>query len=126
MAYILVEEGEVIKASMTHDFAEDAESMFEDSIDDELEDAGFDPDEVSYEKRAEFAIAAGYNGGYIYADNADVDPDGTYEDEEFETRNGDSITYSSVVEALKNDPYDEFGDLIEDEDYNEYFDEDEE
>lgn len=119
MAYILIEDGEVVKASMTHDFSDDAESMLERNIDEELEDAGYDPDDVSYETRAEFAISAGYNGGFVYADCVDLDIDREYEDEKFETRQGDNLTYSSVVEALKNDPYDEDGELKEvDDDYD--------
>lgn len=128
MAYILVQDGEVIKASLTHDFSEDANDIIEGSIDDELEEAGYDPDSVDSDKRAEFAISAGYNGGYAYADEVDMDEDD--EDGEFETRNGDVISYSDVAYALRNDQYDENGDLIdeyyEDEDYeDEDYDEDE-
>lgn len=132
MAYILVQDGEVIKASLTHDFSEDANDIIEGSIDDELEEAGYDSDSVDSDKRAEFAISAGYNGGYAYADEVDMNEDD--EDGEFETRNGDVISYSDVAYALRNDQYDENGDLIdeyyedEDEDYDEdepYEDEDE-
>lgn len=136
MAYILVQDGEVIKASLTHDFSEDVSDIIERSIDEELEEAGYDSDSVDSDKRAEFAIAAGYNGGYAYADEVDMDEDD--EDGEFETRNGDVISYSDVAYALRNDQYDENGDLIdeyyeddycydegEDEDYDEDYDEDE-
>lgn len=125
MAYILVQDGEVIKASLTHDFSEDANDIIEGSIDDELEEAGYDPDSVDSDKRAEFAISAGYNGGYAYADEVDMNEDD--EDGEFETRNGDVISYSDVAYALRNDQYDENGDLIDEyyeDDY--YYDEDEE
>lgn len=126
MAYILVVDGEIEKASMTHNFSDEVEEYMERSIDDELEEAGYDPEEVSSEKRSEFAVAAGYNGGYAYATEIDIPEDGEL-DSEFETENGDSISYNDVIEALRNDEYDEDGELKEEfyEDEESYYDSDE-
>ena len=114
MAYILVSGGELIKASMNHDFTVDVAEMFERSIDEELEEAGYDPEDVSDEKRAEFAISAGYNSDHTYADEVDVDPDGDYEEAEYVTREGDSFMYSTIQFMLRSDEYDEFGEPIDD------------
>lgn len=120
MAYILVEDGELLEASMSHDFSWDAQIREVDNTNDDLEDAGYDPDEVSPSRRLEFEMA----GSCVYADTVDIDPDGDYEDEEFVTSIGDHIRYSDVVSALKQDAYDENGEPLYDEDDYEYNDDD--
>lgn len=118
--YMLVNEGEIIDMFADEDEAQAAANgINEGNVDDEVREAGYDPEELTDDDRARFAFAAGYNGGYAYCeavtipeepeeDSCDEDDiDGDYEegdvateDTAFYTSEGDEFTYGDVIRAM--------------------------
>lgn len=114
--YIVVNEGEILDVFVDEDEAQGAaDCINESNVDDEVREAGYDPEELTDDERAGFAFSAGYNGGYAYCeavcipdvedncvgDDEDADEDIEIETEEsiYYTSHGDEFTYADIIRA---------------------------
>lgn len=98
--YYAVNEGEIVYASTDKG---DVEDFIFDKNDaaaiDEAENAGRDADDLTPEELAEFAVAAGFNGGYHYMDSIKI-PKGYDSEEEFESKEGDVFTFADLEDVM--------------------------
>ena len=114
--YIVVNNGEIIDVFVDEDEAQGAAGCInEGNVDDEVRDAGYDPEELTDDERAGFAFSAGYNSGYAYCETVyipDVEDDCVGECEEdnedieietedsiYYTSHGDEFTYADIIRA---------------------------
>lgn len=112
--YLVISEGEIVNACEDGDEAESlAFEINNENTNEAARDAGYDPDELSDDETAEFAFAGGFDG-YAYSDSVTIpeekDTDDTddedseesnvSEESEFYTSEGDTFTYSDVIDAL--------------------------
>lgn len=113
--YIVVNEGEILDVFVDEDEAQGkADCINEGNVDDEVMEAGYDPDELTDDELAGFAFSAGYNSGYAYCEevhipeeNEDYDEDeyceNDVETEEstYYTSGGDEFTYGEIIRAYE-------------------------
>lgn len=105
--YILVHEGEIRTASYDEEFLEGrAYSINNSNVDDEVREAGYDPEELTEDELAQFGFSAGFNGGHAYVEEVtipDIDvinEEGLTEDSNVYTSEGDEFTYADLISAL--------------------------
>lgn len=111
--YMLVNESKIINVFEEEDEAKAvAENINEDNVNDEIEEAGYEPEELDEHERMQFAFSSGFNNGYAYCHKVtipvevkDVEEgceasEAFTEDTVFYTVEGDEFTYGDVIKAI--------------------------
>ena len=116
--YMLINESEIINVFEEEDEAKAvAENINEDNVNDEIKEAGYEPEELDEDERAQFAFSSGFNNGYAYCHKVTIPVEvkdlyeGAVEEgcevaeiftEEtvFCTEEGDEFTYGDVIKAI--------------------------
>ena len=98
--HIVITEGEIVNVFKDAEEAEGyAYYVNEDNVDNEIVEAGYDPEELDEDEIAEFAFSAGYNSGYTYSEEIRI-PEEFNEDDIMCTSQGDEISYSEIILAI--------------------------
>lgn len=98
--HLVITEGEIVNVFESEEEAEGyAYCVNEDSVDNEIAEAGYDSEELDEDEIAEFAFSAGYNSGYTYSEEVRI-PEEFNEDDIVCTSQGDEINYSEIILAI--------------------------
>lgn len=104
--YIVVNEGEILGAYNDETDAQSrASSINFENVDEEVRDAGYDPEELTDDEMSEFAFSAGFNAGWAYCEGIDI-PEESYEDiNEDDEENEETLTEESTVYTSEGDEF---------------------
>lgn len=124
--YFVVNEGEVVYASLSQEKAEAyALEQTQNDLEDTVEESGRDIEDLTIEELDELRIQSGFDGGYYYTGSVEYD-DESNEDETFETEEGDVIYFSDLEACLDESENDDFWNDDDFEEDGEYFEGDDE
>lgn len=135
--YLVINEGEILDVFTDDEEAEGmANGINERNTDSECREAGYDPEELTDNERAQFAVSAGYNNGYAYSfmvtipeepNTEDYDEESDEDEDYFEevadeedviyTPEGDEFSYTDIISAIESAMDRHEADEVEDEDY---------
>lgn len=105
--YFVVNEGEVVYASLSQEKAEAyALEQSQSDLEETVEESGRDIEDLTIEELDELRFQSGFDGGYYYTGSVEYDE--SNEDETFETEEGDVIYFDDLEECLDRDEDDDF------------------
>ena len=108
--YFVVNEGEVVYASLSQEKAEAyALEQSQSDLEETVEESGRDIEDLTIEELDELRFQSGFDGGYYYTGSVEYD-DESNENETFETEEGDVIYFDDLEECLDRDEDDDFWD----------------